>query len=115
MLSDWLEDIRTIGIFLICAQMMIHFKPNGTYVKYLRLLVSIMILVQLMEPLGSFLGLLEKGQLQRRVDEMERKLTQISEEAYDIEMDAADIWSLLIKDVDVASLQSSEAAEGEGE
>ena len=46
---------------------------------------------------------------------MERKLTQISEEAYDIEMDAADIWSLLIKDVDVASLQSSEAAEGEGE
>ena len=46
MLNGWLENIKSIGVFLICAQMLIHFRPSGAYVKYLRLLVSIMILVQ---------------------------------------------------------------------
>ena len=100
MLNGWLEDIKTMGIFLICAQMLIHFRPNGSYVKYLRLLVSLMILIQLMEPLGKFLGLLEPGQLQEQVEEMEKKILQIREESYDIGEDAENIWGVLIDDVD---------------
>ena len=107
MLSGWLNNIRSIGIFLICAQMLIHFRPNGAYVKYLRLLVSIMILVQVMEPVGSLIGLLESGQLQEQVKEIEERLLQIREESYDIGQDAENIWSLLIDDVDMDSLQET--------
>ncbi len=111
MLTEWLEDIRSVGIFLICAQLLIHFRPDGSYVKYLRLLVSIMILVQLLEPFFSLFGLLEKGQLQKRVDEMERKLMQIREEAYNIETGAEDIWGMFLEKIDIELLKNMESEE----
>ena len=116
MLSDWMENIKTIGGFLICAQMLIHFRPGSSYVKYLRLLVSIMILVQLMEPLGTLLGLLEKGELQRRVGEMERKMMQIQAESYELGVDADEIWDRLLQDVEIpATGEESILAEEEEE
>ncbi len=50
-----LETICKIGIFMICAQAIIHFRPRETYEKYLKLLVGVMILIQLFLPVGSFL------------------------------------------------------------
>lgn len=119
MLGDWLEDIKTIGIFLICAQTLIHFRPKGTYVKYLRLLVSIMLLVQLMEPLGRILGFLEAGELQRRVGEMEKKLMQINGQSYFLENEAEDIWNMLLQDTEwqqeESEMSKSEMPESEEE
>jgi len=116
MLNSWIENIKTIGVFLICAQMLIHFRPSGIYVKYLRLLVSIMILVQLLEPFGNLLGLLEKGELQRRVGELERKMIKIQSESYDLGRDADSIWDMLLQDVELPSEEgSSTMSEGEEE
>ncbi len=39
---------------MICAQAIVHFRPNESYEKYLKLLVSIMVLIQLFLPIGSF-------------------------------------------------------------
>lgn len=50
-----LRTICRIGIFMICAQAIVHFRPKETYEKYLKLLVSVMILIQLFLPMGSFL------------------------------------------------------------
>lgn len=50
-----LQTICRIGIFMICAQAVVHFRPRETYEKYLKLLVSVMVLIQLFLPLGSFL------------------------------------------------------------
>lgn len=50
-----LQTICKIGIFMICAQAIIHFRPRETYEKYLKLLVGVMILIQLFLPVGSFL------------------------------------------------------------
>lgn len=47
--------ICKVGIFLICAQAIVHFRPREAYEKYLKLLVGIMILLQLFLPIGSFL------------------------------------------------------------
>ena len=42
---------------MICAQALVHFRPREAYEKYLKLLVSVMILIQLFLPIGSlFLG-----------------------------------------------------------
>ncbi len=47
--------ICKVGIFMICAQAIIHFRPREAYEKYLKLLVSVMILIQLFLPFGGFL------------------------------------------------------------
>lgn len=49
------QAICKVGIFLICAQAIVHFRPREAYEKYLKLLVGIMILLQLFLPIGSFL------------------------------------------------------------
>ena len=60
-----------------------------------------MILVQLLEPFGNLLGLLEKGELQRRVGDLEKKMMQIQSESYDLGKDADNIWDILLQDVEI--------------
>ena len=51
-----LQIIRQVGIFMICAQMILHFKPSENYGKYIKLLISIMVLVQLFLPAMEIFG-----------------------------------------------------------
>lgn len=51
-----LEVIKQVGIFMICAQMILHFRPSESYNKYIKLLISIMVLVQLMLPVMEIFG-----------------------------------------------------------
>ncbi|MCM1040027.1 MAG: stage III sporulation protein AF [Ruminococcus sp.] len=44
------ELIKQIGIFMVAAQAVIHFAPEAKYRKYIKLLVSIMILLQFLSP-----------------------------------------------------------------
>ena len=51
---QWLYHvIGQVGIFLICAQTLIHFRPRESYEKYLKLLLSVMLLIQLLRPLWT--------------------------------------------------------------
>ena len=54
--GDFFKMIRQVAIFMICAQMLMHFKPAESYGKYIRLLVSMMVLAQLIVPLLGFFG-----------------------------------------------------------
>lgn len=51
-----LQIIKRVGIFMICAQMLLHFKPSESYGKYIRLLMSMMVLAQLVTPIMGILG-----------------------------------------------------------
>ncbi len=51
----FMKSIIQMGIFMICAQVLIHFRPNGSYEKYMKILVSIMILIQVMYPVVSLI------------------------------------------------------------
>lgn len=50
-MNYFLKSIIQLGIFMICAQTIVHFRPNGSYEKYLKMLVSIMILLQVFWPI----------------------------------------------------------------
>ena len=51
---QWLYRlIGQVGIFLICAQTMVHFRPRESYEKYLKLLLSVMLLIQMLQPVLS--------------------------------------------------------------
>lgn len=51
-----LTIIKQVSIFVICAQMILHFKAEQKYGKYLKLLIGVMVLVQLFVPLMSLFG-----------------------------------------------------------
>ena len=73
--------IGQIGIFMICAQAILHFRPKESYGKYLRLLFSAMILVQIFHPIsGLFLGG-SSVELQRSVQQFQERLDKSMEEA----------------------------------
>ncbi len=55
MAKELLETIKQVGIFIICAQALMHFRPSETYEKYFKLLVSIMVLIQLLAPIFSLM------------------------------------------------------------
>ena len=62
-----LDSIRQMGVFMICAQALIYFKPKGSYEKYLKLLVSAMILVQLLSPVVALLSGKDGQSLEERI------------------------------------------------
>lgn len=47
MQSDFVKVICQMGIFMICAQAIIHFRPKAAYEKYLKMLVSVMMVMQM--------------------------------------------------------------------
>lgn len=54
---QWLYRlIGQAGIFLICAQTVVHFRPKESYDKYLKLLLSVMLLLQLLQPVLTAFG-----------------------------------------------------------
>lgn len=53
MVNDFLQDLKQVGIFLIIGQTILHFRPGKQYEKYMRLMISMMIMSQLMIPIFS--------------------------------------------------------------
>ncbi|MCD7835359.1 MAG: stage III sporulation protein AF [Lachnospiraceae bacterium] len=54
--SEFFNTICRVGIFMICAQTIVHFRPNGSYEKYIKLLVSVMLLIQILKPVMDIFG-----------------------------------------------------------
>lgn len=55
--NSFLDFMKHIGIFIICAQTMLHFVAGKSYEKYVKLLIGIIILAQFIVPVrGIFLG-----------------------------------------------------------
>lgn len=78
---ELLGTIRQIGIFMICAQAVLHFKPAAKYEKYLKLLISVMVLVQLLNPLLRFFSSEGEAFFNWRIQEigadMEKEMSQL--------------------------------------
>ncbi len=56
MLEGFLDTIKNVGIFIVCAQAIVHFRPKASYEKYIKVLVSIIVLVMLIAPCFQLLG-----------------------------------------------------------
>ena len=83
---QWLyRVIGQAGIFLICAQTVVHFRPKESYDKYLKLLLSVMLLLQLMQPAFTVLGGGEVWNAEEQVagftEELQTVLIRASEQA----------------------------------
>ncbi len=74
-----LSKIGQIAIFMICARTLLHFRAKESYEKYLKLLVSLMLLVLLVEPLMETFGKGEEGDLLKRIQLYSYELQDILE------------------------------------
>ena len=110
-MTMWLNEIRSMGIFLICAQMLIHFRPKSSYVKYLRLLVSLILLAQFIEPIGRIAGILEKGQIQNMMQKMEWTLAD--DKRSDLNINEEILWRNLLEDLSILDHEENSLGEEE--
>lgn len=78
---------------MVCAQTILHFKPQQKYDKYLKLLVGIMVIAQLAMPfLGLFSG--KENQVDLSLD------FSVKEDFFDIDQMMGDADSILNKYMD---------------
>lgn len=83
---QWLyRVVGQVGIFLICAQTIVHFRPKEAYEKYLKLLLSVMLLTQLLQPVLTVFGggadQNAQAQVEEFTEELQSVLTRASERA----------------------------------
>lgn len=81
MRGTFFQTICRVGIFMICAQAVIHFRPDQSYEKYLKLLVSVMILVQIFQPVGRFFLTGDGQELSDRIAWFQEQMEQEMEQA----------------------------------
>lgn len=87
-----LQIVKQTGIFIVCAQMILHFKPAECYEKYIRLLIGIMVLAQLVAAGAAVFGKEGENFFAWRVDYYSGLLAQSMEGA-----DMAEAEALLEK------------------
>lgn len=89
MQSGFFRAICQAGIFMICAQAVVHFRPKGAYEKYFKLLVSVMVLIQIFQPISRLFAGGVKQDLEGRAawfaQQMEESMEQASESARESE------------------------------
>ena len=81
---DLFQIIRQIGIFMICAQTILHFKPSAQYEKYLKLLISVMVLLQILFPV---LRLVSSGSSEQFLEEMQQVGREMSRQMEQLEIE----------------------------
>lgn len=82
----FLNTVKQIGIFMICAQAVMYFKRNESYEKYLKLLVSMMVMVQFLIPVFSIFKEGGTKEFEERIAAYERAMETDIEEIKFIEV-----------------------------
>lgn len=104
---QWLyRVVGQAGIFLICAQTIVHFRPKEAYEKYLKLLLSVMLLTQLLQPvLTVFGGGVEQNaqaQVEEFTEELQSVLNRASERAKQSQEDIGNTAAAVVREAEEA-------------
>lgn len=104
---QWLyRVVGQAGIFLICAQTIVHFRPKEAYEKYLKLLLSVMLLTQLLQPVLSVFGggadQNVQAQVEEFTEEMQSVLNRASERAKQSQEDIGNTAAAVVQEAEEA-------------
>ncbi len=72
-----LKEIGQVAIFLICAQTLLHFRAKDSYEKYIRLLISMMLLLLLAEPFLELFSTKEGGGFMDKMAVYEQRMEEV--------------------------------------
>ncbi|NLL76775.1 MAG: stage III sporulation protein AF [Clostridiales bacterium] len=71
---SFLEFMKSIGIFIICAQSILHFVAEKSYERYVKIIVGIMILAQFIVPVRAVLLGTDNGEIWEAVTEFQEEM-----------------------------------------
>ncbi|MCM1186148.1 MAG: stage III sporulation protein AF [Lachnoclostridium sp.] len=116
MQSAFLKSICQIGIFMVCAQTITHFRPNGSYEKYMKLLVSVMVLIQILQPVNSLFHLGgKKGQKEKFLQFQEQFHAGMADSMEEISRSEQILENMTLKEVQKALEQERQETLGAAE
>lgn len=79
--GEFLDSLKNIGVFILCAQCLMHFTAGKAYEKYVKLLIGIMVLAQFtVQARAVFLGADNAG-LWEEIERFQRELESAAQEA----------------------------------
>lgn len=90
MLSGIVKTICRVGVFMICAQAIVHFRPKASYEKYLKILVSAMILLQLLAFVVGLFGTENEEKMFDRAVQYAQQLENSMQQAAEIDLFAGE-------------------------
>lgn len=73
---SFLEFMKRIGIFIVCAQSFLHFAAGKSYEKYIKLLIGIMILAQFIVPLRAMFLDGESAEIWEEIEQFQAEMEQ---------------------------------------
>ncbi|MDR2044924.1 MAG: hypothetical protein LBQ15_11300 [Clostridium sp.] len=79
MVQSFFQAVCRIGIFMICAQVVLHFRPSKAYEKYMKMLVSTMILIQVFQPFGRLLSFGDGESMEDRIRRFQEQFARSGE------------------------------------
>ena len=110
------RSICQLGIFMICAQAIVHFRPNGSYEKYLKMLVSVMLLVQVFLPFTRLFSPDAQQGIERNISEFEEKIEETFDQALRMAAETDDLLgNMSLEEVRRRMEEQEEEKEGEEE
>lgn len=107
----FLSAICQIGIFMLCAQAIVHFRPKASYEKYLKMLVSPMILLQLFLAVGGIFSTEGKIKMEERLEEFTKSLNEGMKQAADSAFLSEEALQFQILGEDPEGVQQKETEE----
>lgn len=72
-----LKEIGQVASFLICAGMLLHFRAKESYEKYIRLIISMMVLLLLVQPFWGMMTGGTNGNLMWLIKSYEAKMDSL--------------------------------------
>lgn len=75
-----MESMKEIGIFIICAQSLIHFTAGREYQKYVKVLIGMMILAQFVAPIRAALSDESAGEMWEEIERFQIEMETVMEE-----------------------------------
>ena len=78
--SGLMELLKRVTVFMLAGQVILHFLPSGGYEKYVKMVISIMILSQIAVPVLSLGGFDGKRVFDQAMAEYEAEMERIEAE-----------------------------------
>ncbi len=79
--GNFLEFMKSIGIFILCAQSFMYFTAGKSYEKYVKLLIGVMILAQFTMKLWAIFPGGENDRIWENIERFQRELDAAVQEA----------------------------------
>lgn len=88
MIRELLKELGGLTIFMTCAQLLVYFRPKESYEKYLKLLMSALILLQFLTPIQRLFTGRSSG-IELYLEELQEQFTLSAEsgEAFNVPTD----------------------------